>query len=120
MPRTRSIAGAIIALMLGVGACADSTAVTIEVPEGATFCSVFQGEYAEALGAAVPVTDEGFNEAATLIVAWAEVLADLAPGGVAADAADNVRYHRAQADLRSAAEFIPGSNAMHAWSAANC
>lgn len=89
-------------------------------PEGATFCSVFHDQYREALADAVPITDDAFSESTAEIVVWAEVLASLAPQEIAAEAADNVRYHRAQAEVSSASDFIPGSNAMHAWANENC
>jgi hypothetical protein len=115
------------ALVLLVAACSDSgTAdveamdVTVAVPGDATFCSVFTGEYREALSSAVPVTDPAFAERTAEIVAWAEVLAALAPDEITDEARDNLGYHRAQAAIASAAEYIPGSNAMHEWANANC
>jgi hypothetical protein len=69
---------------------------------------------------AVPATDDGFDAASARITAWAEVLVSLAPEEIGAQAQDNLAYHRAQAELRSAAGFIPGSNEMHAWANANC
>jgi hypothetical protein len=115
------------ALVLLVAACSDSgtgdveaTDVTVAVPADATFCSVFTGEYREALSNAVPVTDPAFAERTAEIVAWAEVLAALAPDEITDEARDNLGYHRAQAATASAAEFIPGSNAMHEWANGNC
>jgi hypothetical protein len=100
-------------------ACGDDAPV-IAVPSDATFCSVFDGQYRDALAAAVPVTDSGFGESTALLVAWAEVLVDLAPGAIAAEAADNLEYHRAHAAVESASAFITGSNAMHQWANQNC
>lgn len=97
-----------------------TTGPALAVPENATFCSVFDDQYAAALAAAVPATDSAFEQQSELIVAWAEVLRDLASDEVALLAGDNVAYHQAQADLRSAADFIPGSNEMHAWARSNC
>jgi hypothetical protein len=115
------------ALVLLVAACGgdetagvDAVDVTVAVPDGADFCSIFSGEYDEALGNAVPVTDEAFTERTAVIVVWAEALATLAPDEIADEAQDNLDYHRAQAAIESAAEFIPGSNAMHEWARSNC
>jgi hypothetical protein len=106
-------------LALFFAACGDDD-ISVAIPEGATFCSIFDGEYREALENAVPVGDDAFGEATSEIVAWAEVLADLAPAEIADEAQDNLRYHEAQAAVESAAEFIPGSNAMHAWANERC
>lgn len=106
-------------LAVALGGCGDDGA-EIEVPEDATFCSVFSGEYRTAVNDAVPITDDRFGERTAAIVAWAEVLVDLAPPELASEAADNLSYHQAQAAVESAAEFIPGSNAMHAWANSNC
>lgn len=105
---------------VGCGGGSESSPPSLDVPEGATFCSVFDGEYATALAASVPVTDPTFQERAQATLAWSEILRDLAPPEIADQAEDNVSYHRAQAALRSAADFIPGSNDMHAWAHANC
>ena len=105
---------------LAATACAGAESVAVEIPDDATFCSVFLGEYTAALSDAVPVTDGGFDAASSRVAAWAEILASLAPAEIGDQANDNLRYHRAQAELRSAADFIPGSNEMHAWAAANC
>jgi len=94
--------------------------ITVAVPDGADFCSVFTGEYDAALGNAVPVTDEAFAERTAVIVVWAEVLVTFAPDEIAEEAQANLDYHRAQAAIESAAEFIPGSNAMHEWARSNC
>ena len=111
----------IAALALVAGACSGAgDAVVVSVPADATFCSVFDGEYRTALQAAVPITDPSFDERAGEIVAWAEVLADLAPEDVAEFATDNVAYHRAQAEKRTAAPFIAGSNALHEFANASC
>lgn len=113
-----------LVVVLVAGACGDDSGraptVTAQVRAGAAFCSVYAIEYKGALNAAVPATHPGFDEAAQAIVAWANVLDDLALPEVVAQAKDNVRYHQAQADKVSAADFIPGSNAMHAWAAENC
>lgn len=111
----------IAVLALVAGACSGAgDAVVVSVPADATFCSVFDGEYRTALQAAVPITDPSFDERAGEIVAWAEVLADLAPEDVAEFATDNVAYHRAQAEKRTAAPFIAGSNALHEFANASC
>lgn len=101
------------------GGCGDD-GTAIEVAEDATFCSVFAGQYRQALDAAVPITDEGFSTATDELAAWAQVLVDLAPSEIEAEAQDNLQMHLAQAEVESAAEFIPGSNAMHAWANTNC
>ena len=98
----------------------DSATVAVEVPDGATFCSVFLDQYKAALGNAVPITDDAFDDRIGQIVAWAEVLLDLAPDEMATQAEDNLEYHLAQAAVKSASDFIPGSNEMHAWANTNC
>lgn len=118
--RRRLTASALICAALAASCGDGRSTTTIEVPEGATFCSLYAGEYREALDAAVPVTDDGFTESSTLIAAWAEALAALAPPEIAGQAQDNYRYHLALAEIRSAADFIPGSNAMHEWARSNC
>jgi hypothetical protein len=110
---------ALIAALLVVTACG-SDSIVIDVADDATFCSVFDGEYRSALNAAVPITDAAFAERTGEIVAWAEVLVDLAPAEIASEATDNLEYHRAQAAVESAADHIPGSNAMHQWGNENC
>ncbi len=98
----------------------DDIAVAVEIPDGATFCSVFDGEYTSALDDAVPITDDGFGESTARIVAWAEVLLTLAPDEIITQAEDNLRLHEAHAAVKSASDFIPGSNEMHAWAWDNC
>ncbi len=120
----RRTAAAVLALVAAAAACGDSGAdgepVSVQAPADATFCSVFTGEYRAALGDAVPVTEDGFEASAQRIVAWAGVLDDLAPEEIAALARANLQYHQAQAAKRSAADFIPDSNAMHEWANGNC
>lgn len=93
---------------------------SVAVPDGATFCSVFLGEYRDALADAVPITDDGFAARIGAIVGWAIVLDDLAPAEIADPATDNLNMHRAQQAVQSAADFIPGSNQMHAWANTDC
>ena len=107
-------------LLVGASCAADDAGAQIEVPSGATFCSVYGGEYRIALDAAVPITDDRFAERADGIVAWARVLLDLAPEEIRDQALSNLRYHEAQRDRGSAADPIEGSNAMHAWAQTNC
>ncbi len=115
---------AVLLLLMLMAACGDAAgtapATSITVSAGATFCSVFTGEYQSALDDAVPVTDDGFQEAADRITAWAVVLLNLAPAEIASQAEDNHKYHEAQARKQSAADFIPGSNEMHDWARDNC
>jgi ABC-type glycerol-3-phosphate transport system substrate-binding protein len=113
--RAALVVVAVLAACSGTGSSSDVTA-----PEGATFCSVFEGEYQTALSNAVPVTDDAFDERADELVVWAEILSELAPDDLAAEADDNVGYHRAQREGRSAADFVAGSNALHAYARANC
>ncbi|NQV06338.1 hypothetical protein HQ535_07290 [bacterium] len=109
----------VVALLLA--GCGDGgTETSIEVRENATFCSVFDGGYSTALSEAVPITDDSFNDRIGHIVAWAGVLVDLAPDEIASEAGDNLKYHEAQAAVESATDFIPGSNAMHAWAHDSC
>ena len=115
----RWLIGLVVGLVVA-GCSAGDTTITIDVPEGATFCSVFDGAYSEALSHAVPITDDTFDEQIGEIVAWAGVLVDLAPAEISNEAGDNLKYHEAQAAVRSAADFIPGSNTMHAWARDNC
>lgn len=115
--------GLLMVVGLALAGCAGDdrqTVGSVEVPQGATFCSIFNGQYREALGNAVPITDEAFEETIGEIVAWADVLVPLAPEEIAEEASDNLRYHQAQAAVSSAAAFIPGSNAMHAWANEHC
>jgi len=98
----------------------DQAVVDVQAPEGATFCSVYEGEYQTARDGAVPITESGFAEAGAEIVAWARVLASLAPAEITDLAAANLGYHEAQLAVQSASDFIPGSNDMHAWARANC
>ncbi len=113
----------VLALSVAAAACGggdSSGPAAVTPPPGATFCSVFTGEYADALADAVPITDDGFEASIGEIVAWAAVLTELAPAEISSQAADNLAMHRAQAAVKSAAEFIPGSNEMHAWANENC
>ncbi len=112
-------------LFLAATACGgDDTdseaAVSVEVPDDATFCSVFSGQYRSALDAAVPATDAGFDDSSATITAWAEVLNNLAPTEIGDQAEANVGYHRAQQNKQSASDFVPGSNEMHEWADSNC
>ncbi len=117
IPRFASL---ILVGAVAISACGGVESVAVDVPDDATFCSVFLGEYKAALSDAVAASDGGFDAASARINAWAEVLVSLAPFGIGDQATDNLLYHQAQADLRSAAAFIPGSNEMHAWANANC
>lgn len=120
----RQAVAAVVVIGFFVVGCDDggspSTGSAVTVAGGATFCEVFDGQYRAAMAAAVPVTDNAFDAQASEIIAWAKVLEDLAPPEVLDLAQDNLAYHQAQADLRSAAEFIPGSNSMHSWAQTNC
>lgn len=119
---TRRLGTLLIVALLFLAACGDddTATVSVEVPDGATFCSVFLDQYEAAVDDAVPITDDAFDERIARIVAWADVLRSLAPDEIAAQAEDNLRYHEAQAAVRSASDFIPGSNDMHAWAWDNC
>ena len=114
---------AVVAVALLAGACGDDSSdatAAVFAPEGATFCSVFLGEYRDAVESSVPGTDDGHEEAVANIAAWAEVLRDLAPAEIGDLAQDNLSMHEAQRDRVSAADFISGSNQMHAWAFSNC
>ncbi len=115
-------AALLIGGVLALTSCGDDGAGTtsVEVPDDATFCSVFLDQYQEALDDAVPITDDAFGETTALIAAWAEVLLSLAPAEIVGQAGDNLEYHEAQAAVRSASDFISGSNEMHAWAYTNC
>ena len=110
----------VLVAAVAISACGGGESVAVDVPDDATFCSVFLGEYKAALSDAVAATDAGFDAASARINAWAEVLVSLAPEEIGVQAKDNLLYHQAQADLLSAAAFIPGSNEMHAWANATC
>jgi hypothetical protein len=114
------LGGLILVTAMAAPACGGGDSVAVAIPDDATFCSVFLGEYTAALSDAAPATDDGFGAASGRITAWAEALVSLAPGEIGDQAKDNLLYHQAQAELRSAAEFIPGSIEMHAWANANC
>jgi len=118
--RILGLGGLLLVAALAISACGGAESVDVDVPDDATFCSVFSGEYKAALSDAVPATDAGFGAASARINDWAKVLVSLAPGELRVQAEDNLSYHQAQTELRSAAAFIPGSNEMHAWANANC
>jgi len=99
---------------------ASPSAITVEVPEGATFCSVFTDGYRPSIDAAVPFGDPEFTAAAGATLAWAHVLQDLAPAELAAQAEANVQYHLAQIEVRSASDFIPLSNELSEYGFENC
>lgn len=116
--RALMILAVAVAVLSGCGD--DEVVVEAQAPAGATFCSVYQGEYQSALDGAVPITDSGFAAAGAEIVAWAKILESLAPAEVADLATANLGYHEAQQAVESSSEFIQGSNDMHAWARANC
>ena len=118
--RIPGFASLVLVAAVAISACGGGESVAVDVPDDATFCSVFLGEYKAALSDAVAVTDAGFDAASARINAWAEVLVSLAPEEIGVQAKDNLLYHQAQADLLSAAVFIAWSNEMHAWANANC
>ena len=120
--RLRKVNSLLVVLLVATscGGSGAEPAPTIAVAADATFCSIFEGEYQDALSAAVPASDDGFEASAQSIVAWAAALRDRAPAEISDLANDNLRYHEAQAAIKSASEFIPGSNAMHEWARANC
>ena len=110
---------AVVVLGLVVAACGgdDSEGVSVDIPEGATFCSVFNGEYRQALVTS-PVADPS---AAERLVSWAEVLAALAPAEIVSEANDNARYSRDIADGVSPDDsVVAGSVAFHEWAGGNC
>jgi hypothetical protein len=113
--RARAIVVVAGTLMLGAcGGGADSDSVA--VPEGATFCSVFTGEYRDALMTS-PLADES---AGPELLKWAEVLVELAPDEIADEAADNVRFIEAFTSGASPDEFADGSFEFNEWGGANC
>ena len=118
--RIPGFASLVLVAAVAISACGGGESVAVDVPDDATFCSVFLGEYKAALSDALPATDDGFGAASARLNAWAEVLVSLAPEEIGVQAKDNLLYHQAQADLLSAAAFIAGSNEMHAWANANC
>lgn len=117
MLRRVSTAAVVVGTLL-LGACGGGgdDAGSVSVPEGATFCSVFTGEYRDALMAS-PVADES---APSELLTWAEVLVALAPDEVADAARDNLRFIEAFTSGASPDEFSDGSYEFHEWGGAHC
>jgi hypothetical protein len=89
----------------------------IDIPEGATFCSVFTGEWRDALTVS-PVADPSAPER---VVYWSEVLAALAPDEIAAEAQHLTRYARDIAEGATPSEAtLSGSDAFFEWADDNC
>ena len=95
----------------------DDTEDSVDIPEGATFCSVYNGEYRQALNVS-PVADP---TAAATVASWAEVLAALAPSEIASAAEDNAQYAKDVAGGVSPSDSVTsGSVAFHDWTEGNC
>ena len=115
----RRFVAVVVVLGLMVAACGgdDSERGAVDIPEGATFCSVFNGEYRQTLQTS-PVADP---TAAERLVGWAEVLAALAPAEIVRQANDNARYARDIAEGVSPEDsVVAGSTAFHEWAGENC
>jgi hypothetical protein len=89
----------------------------VDIPEGATFCSVFTGEWRDAVNAS-PVVDPDAPERAAH---RSEVLAALAPDEIAVEAQHHARYARDLANgATSSGDTLTGSGAFIEWAGENC
>lgn len=116
MLRLVSLAAVAGVMLLTVACGGDDDAGSVSVPEGATFCSVFTGEYRDALTAS-PVADES---AASELAKWAEVLVVLAPAEIAEAARDNLEFIKAFTSGDSPEEFADGSFEFNEWAGSTC
>ena len=92
----------------------------VEVPQGATLCSVYAGEYRSILDNPTPFGEDGWDDEAAELVELAMVLEELAPPEQAGPAEANVSYFQALANVESASEFVPDSNAFNLHLAETC
>ncbi|MEZ5261253.1 MAG: hypothetical protein R2755_05615 [Acidimicrobiales bacterium] len=104
----------------GAGSGAADARAAVEVPAGATFCSVFLDRYRPAIDAAVAFGQPGWEESVQELVEIARVLEAVAPEELRDAAAENVAYHRAQAEQRSASAHVAGSNELSGYGFQNC
>jgi len=115
----RQAAAVVIVLGLVVASCGggDDAGGGVDIPEGATFCSVFTGEWSDAVNAS-PVADPNAPERAAY---WSEVLAALAPDEIAVEAQHHARYVRDLADGRtSLGATLTGSSAFIEFAGETC
>lgn len=114
----RCAAVLMIALGFAAVSCGDDDAGSgVDIPESATFCSVFTGEWRDAINAS-PVADPTALERAAH---WSEVLAALAPDEIATEARDHARYARGLAEGATPSEAQQaGSRAFIEWAGDNC
>ena len=84
------------------------------VPDDATLCAIYINEYKVILDSPTPFGEDGWEDEAQELVRLAGTLEELAPADQAANAAANVGYFQALADVESASEFVADSNAFNA------
>lgn len=121
-------AGAVATTLTVAGACSDDGGgdgiqAGIEVPDDATFCSVFDSEFADALDAAYAAGARDYDagvEALGAVIDWANVLVDLAPEEIVESAEGNVAYFEAQRDGTSVADHVEASNDIGRYVGENC
>lgn len=116
--RCRAVA-VVLALGLATASCGGGGDAEgeVDIPAGATFCSVFTGEWRDALNTS-PVADP---DAPERLVYWSEVLAALAPDEIAAEAEHNAQYARDLAGGAASSEATrAGSRALVEWAGEEC
>ena len=127
----RRLSGAVIVAALITGACGGSDESSsdsagtdappgVEVPDGATLCGTYADEYKVILDGPTVFGEDGWDAEAQELVRLATILQQLAPADQAANAAANVGYFQALADVESAGEFVDGSNAFNFFLIEDC
>ena len=90
------------------------------VSDGATLCGVYTDEYRVVLDSPTPFGEDGWEDEAQELVRLAEVLEQLAPADQSANAAANVGYFQALADVESASELVADSNTFNVYLVETC
>ncbi|MEZ5376022.1 MAG: hypothetical protein R2733_05860 [Acidimicrobiales bacterium] len=120
MNKCRSGLASLLAVSALTACGGGSDEASVAVPEGATLCSVYTDSYEPILSAPTAFGEDGWEDEAKQLVDLAKQLEQLAPAEQADNATANVGYFQALADVKSASEFVPGSNDFNSYLRSSC
>ncbi len=117
----RAMTAGFVAVTASLTACGGSSgSEEVAVPDGATFCSVFNEDYLPIINAPTAFGEDGFAEESEELVRLASIMATLAPSDISEAAQVNVSYHEGVRDVASVSEFVPGNLDTFQYGLDNC
>jgi len=118
--RSMLCAVALAAAFTGCGSDENAQEGAADIPEGATFCDVYNDQYNPILSSPTAFGEDGFEAESEELVRIARALQELSPPELADSAAANVGYHEAARDVESVAAFVDGNLEVYMYALDNC